>query len=314
MEFIRGLHNLAPRHRGCVATIGNFDGVHLGHQAVISQLADKAASLRLPTAVVLFEPQPLEYFRPADAPARLMRLREKIEALASRGIDRVLYVRFDSRLAALSAEAFIRRILIDGLDVRYLVVGDDFRFGAERRGDLAMLVEIGRRHGFEVAATHTIALFGERISSTRVRERLAAADFDMARQLLGRPYAISGRVVQGDQLGRTLGVPTANIPLHRRRAPLAGVFVVEVSGLGAAVLPGVASVGNRPTVGGTRTLLEVHLFDFEADIYGRRIGVNFLHKLRDEQHFDSVDALRGAMERDIVQARAFFSSRLTSPA
>ncbi len=307
MELIRGLHNLTSRHRGCVATIGNFDGVHLGHQAVIGQLNAKAQALHLPTTVVLFEPQPLEFFRPNNAPARLMRLREKIEALGNAGVNRVLCVRFDAQFAALSAEEFIRRILIEGLGVRRLVVGDDFRFGAARRGDFAMLADAGHAHGFDVSATHTIVLQGERISSTRIRERLVAADLDMARELLGRPYSLSGRVAHGDKLGRTLGVPTANLHLHRKDVPLTGIFVVEVSGLKPQALPGVASIGTRPTVGGTRTLLEVHLFDFDADIYGANVRVNFLHKLRDEQRFDTVEELRTWMERDIVQARAFFA-------
>lgn len=309
MELIRGLHNLRPRHRGCVATIGNFDGVHLGHQAVISQLATKAEQLRLPMTVVLFEPQPLEFFQSGNPPARLMRLREKLEALAACGVERVLCVRFDTAFAALSAEEFIRRILVDGLDVRYLVVGDDFRFGAKRLGDFTMLADAGRRHGFEVAATHTIMLHGERISSTRIRERLAAADLDMARQLLGRPYRMAGRVAHGDKLGRTLGVPTANIHLRRKVVPLGGIFVVELFGIQPQPLPGVANIGTRPTVGGTRNLLEVHLFDFEADIYGARVGVTFLHKLRDEQRFDSLEELKRWMERDIAQARAFFSPK-----
>jgi riboflavin kinase/FMN adenylyltransferase len=307
MELIRGLHNLKPHHRGCAVTIGNFDGVHIGHQAVVRQLAAKAAQLRLPTTVMLFEPQPLEFFRPDGAPARLMRLREKLQALAACGVERVLCVRFDAGFAALTAEEFIQRILIDGLGARYLVVGDDFRFGAGRRGDFDMLADAGRRHGFEVAATHTIIFNGVRISSTRIRECLAAGDFEMAQQLLGRPYAISGRIVHGDKLGRTLGVPTLNIPLRRKVSPLAGVFVVEVSGLRRERLSGVASVGTRPTVGGSRMLLEVHVFDFEADVYGRRVSVDFLHKLREERHFGSLEALRAAMAHDIAQARAFFA-------
>ena len=306
MEFIRGLHNLMPRHRGCVATIGNFDGVHLGHQAVIEQLARQANALGLPSTLVLFEPQPLEYLRPDAVPARLMRLREKIETLRNYPIDRVLCVEFGAAFAALSAEEFIQRILLDGLNVRYLVIGDDFRFGAGRRGDFAMLQDAGRAHGFEVAATETVALAGERVSSTRIREHLARGDLTGARLLLGRHYGMSGRVAHGNKLGRKLGIPTANIHVHRRRTPVAGIFVVEALGLGPFALPGAASVGTRPTVDGTRTLLEVHLLDFNRDIYGAHVTVNFLHKLRDEQRFDSLDELRAWIERDIDQTRAFF--------
>jgi riboflavin kinase/FMN adenylyltransferase len=306
MEFIRGLHNLKPRHRGCVATIGNFDGVHLGHQAVIEQLARQATALRLPSTLVLFEPQPIEYFRPDAVPARLMRLREKIETLRSYPVDRVLCVEFSAAFAALSAEEFVQRILIDGLNVRYLVVGDDFRFGAGRRGDFAMLQEAGRRHRFDVAATETVARAGVRVSSTRIRERLALADLDGAKQLLGRPYGMSGRVAHGNKLGREIGIPTANIHVHRRRTPVAGIFVVETFGLGPLPLPGAASVGTRPTVDGTRTLLEVHLLDFNRDIYGAHVTVNFLRKLRDEQRFASLEELRAWIERDVAETRAFF--------
>lgn len=307
MEFIRGLHNLKPRHRGCAVTIGNFDGVHVGHQAVIGQLARKAAALKLPATLVLFEPQPLEYFRPDAVPARLMRLREKVQTLRDLPLDRVLCVEFVASFAALSAEQFIQRILIDGLGARYLVIGDDFRFGAGRRGDFAMLQQAGREHGFDVVATQTVAAEGERISSTRIRDKLERGELDAAAHLLGRPYGMSGRVAHGNKLGRTLGIPTANIHVHRRRTPVAGIFVAEVLGLGERPLPGVASVGTRPTVeASTRTLLEVHLLDFNRDIYGTHVTVNFLHKLREEKRFSSLDELRVWIERDIADARAFF--------
>jgi len=306
MEFIRGLHNLRPPHRGCVATIGNFDGVHLGHQAVIGQLAREASRLDLPVTVVLFEPQPLEYFRPESVPARLTRLREKLEQLGRHPVDRVLCIEFTASFAALSAEQFIARVLVQGLDVRYLVVGDDFRFGASRRGDFALLEAAGRQHGFDVVTTDTVAIEGERVSSTRVRECLASHDLATAARLLGRPYGMSGRVAHGNKLGRELGIPTANIHVHRRRTPVAGIFVAEVSGLAAKPLPGVASVGTRPTVGGTRTLLEVHLLDFNRDIYGKHVTVDFLHRLRDEQHFRSLDELKRWIERDIADSRTFF--------
>lgn len=306
MELIRGLHNLKPRHRGCVATIGNFDGVHLGHQAVIGQLADKAQALNLPTLVMLFEPQPQEFFDPAGAPPRLMRLREKVQALRRYSVDRVLCVNFDTRFAALEPEVFIQRILIEGLGVRYLVVGDDFRFGHRRRGDFAMLHAAGREHGFQVVNLHSLTVDGERVSSTRIRTALAAADLALAEKLLGRPVRLCGRVAHGDKLGRTLGVPTANIHLHRQNTPLKGIYVVELFGLPVEPLAGVASIGTRPTVGGTRILLEVHLFDFDQDIYGKYVHVNFLHKLRDEKRFDSIAELKTHIQQDISDTRAFF--------
>lgn len=307
MELIRGLHNLKPRHRGCVATIGNFDGVHRGHQAIISRLAGKASELKLPTTVVLFEPQPLEHFRGAEpVPPRLTRLREKLMALRHYSVERVLCLRFDQQLAGMPPEEFIRRILIDGIGVRYLLIGDDFRFGARRAGDFARLRQAGETHGFEVAAMHTFEIDGERVSSTRVREALRRDDLATAARLLGRPYRICGRVAHGEKLGRTLDVPTANVHLHRLVTPLHGVYVVEVHGLDQTPVTGVASIGSRPTVGGTRTLLEAHLFDFNREVYGHYIQVDFLHKLREERSFASLDELKLAMQKDIGQARAWF--------
>lgn len=308
MELIRGLHNLRPRHRGCAATIGNFDGVHLGHQAVLGQLSERAAELGLPMVVVIFEPQPQEFFSPATAPPRLTRLREKLEALRRYAVERVLVLRFDARLAALSADEFIQRVLVDGLDVRYLVVGDDFRFGQGRAGDFRLLQETGAREGFQVVNMHTFAVGGERVSSTRVRTALAQGDLEAAEALLGRPYRISGRVAAGEQRGRTIGFPTANIHLHRHQSPLQGVYAVELFGLEQEPLPGVANLGRRPTVGGTRLQLEVHLFDFDREIYGRNVHVNFLRRIRDERTFESFDALRRQIDADAAQARAFFAS------
>lgn len=308
MEFIRGLHNLRPEHRGCVATIGNFDGVHRGHSAVLGELAEHAGTLRLPALVMVFEPQPQEYFQ-RSVPARLMRLREKLEALCEYPIDRVLCVRFDAGLAALEPEVFVEQILVKGIGVRHLVIGDDFRFGKDRRGDFGMLVEAGARHGFEVADMPTLMIDGERVSSTRVRAALAKSDLAAAAKLLGRPFQINGRIAHGDKLGRQLGVPTANIRLHRTTIPLHGIYVVEVHGLGSNPLPGVASIGIRPTVGGTLPLLEVHVLDFSRDIYRARVGVTFLKKLRDEIRFDSTEELSRYMRRDIEQTRAFFQSR-----
>jgi riboflavin kinase / FMN adenylyltransferase len=306
MELIRGLYNLRPRHRGCVATIGNFDGVHLGHQAVLGQLAEKAAELRLPTTVITFEPQPQEYFFPESARPRLTRLREKIQALQRYAVHRIVCLYFDRRLAQMPPEDFIQRLLIQGLGVRYLVVGDDFRFGKQRRGNFAMLQAAGAQLGFQVVHMHTFDIDGKRVSSTRIREALALGDLATAEKLLGRPYRMTGRVAQGDKRGRLIGFPTANIHLHRRMAPLAGVFAVEMYGLEVEPLSGVANIGTRPTVDGTRTVLEVHLFDFDQDIYGRYVQVEFVLKLRDEKRFDSFQALKEQIARDAAEARAFF--------
>ncbi|MBI3546348.1 MAG: bifunctional riboflavin kinase/FAD synthetase [Gammaproteobacteria bacterium] len=308
MEFIRGRHNLKPPHRGCVATIGNFDGVHLGHQAVIGQLAEKAEALNLPTQVILFEPQPQEFFQPDAAIPRLTRLREKLLALRRYSVDRVLCLNFDATFANMEPEEFIRSILVDGLGVRYLVVGDDFRFGRKRRGDFAMLAAAGQRFGFQVVNMHTVSIDGERVSSTRIRAALAAGDLNLAEKLLGRPYRMCGRVGHGDKLGRTIGFPTANIQLHRKVTPIRGIFAVEVFGLKTEPLAGAANIGTRPTVGGTRTLLEVHLLDFNQDIYGADVQVNFLHKFRDEKKFASLEELRRWIEKDVSDVRVFFKN------
>src|SRR3990172_1776364 len=312
MEFIRGWHNLKPQHRGCVATIGNFDGVHLGHQAVMGKLGEKGQELGLPSQVILFEPQPQEFFQPQAAIPRLTRLREKLQALRRYSVDRVLCLRFDAEFAALEPEHFIQRLLVDGLQVRYLVVGDDFRFGRQRRGDFSMLAEAGRKHGFQVVNMHTVTIDDTRVSSTRIRAALADGDLALAEKLLGRPYRMCGRVAHGDKRGRTLGVPTANIYLHRKTTPLTGVFVVEMFGLAREPLPGVANIGTRPTVGGTRTLLEAHLLDFADDIYGAYVHVNFLHKLRAEMRFASLDELKARIAQDVAETRAFFAQYHTN--
>ena len=308
MELIRGLHNMRPSHHGCVATIGNFDGVHLGHQAVIGQLAEKADAVGLPAAVITFEPQPREYFLPQFAPPRLTRFREKIEALRRYAVRRVLCLAFNRKLAEMSAEEFIRRILVDGLGVKYLVVGDDFRFGRDREGTFKHLQAAGEQYGFQVVNMHTFSVEGERVSSTRVRLALEQGQLDEAVRLLGRDFRMSGRVAHGEKLGRKLGFPTANIFLHRKAAPLRGIFVVEVYGLDKEPWPGVASLGTRPTVDGTRTILEVHLFDFDEQIYGRHIQVSFLHKLRDEEKYDSLTALKAQIQKDVDAAQAYFEN------
>lgn len=308
MEFIRGQHNLRPWHRGCVATIGNFDGVHLGHQAILTQLAEPAARLRLPRLVITFEPQPQEFFAgPAVPPARLMRLREKLRALDGLGIERVLGLKFDQRLAALPAERFIDDLLVGQLGIRHLVVGDDFRFGHRRAGDFALLVKAGQHYGFEVVDNASYLVEGERVSSTRVRQALGQGDLELATRLLGRPYDLCGRVAHGDRRGRTLGFPTANIHLHRRATPVYGVYAVLVSGTGLPPWPGIANVGHRPTVQGVREQLEVHLLDFQGDLYGRHLQVDFLHYLRAEQRFVSLEALRQQIQKDEQEARTWLT-------
>lgn len=306
MELVRGLHNLRPRHRGCAVTIGNFDGVHLGHQSVLGQLAERAAELQVPVTVVTFEPQPMEYFSPETAPPRLTRFREKIEALRRFGVDRVVNLRFDRRLAGMAPETFLREILLDGLGVKYLVVGDDFRFGRDRAGTFSMLQQAGDEHGFPVVNMHTFGIEGSRVSSTRIREALASGNLATAEALLGRQYRMSGRVAHGDKRGRQIGFPTANIHLHRTAAPVSGVFAVEMFGLPHEPLPGIANVGTRPTVDGTRPLLEVNLFNFSGNIYGCHVQVEFLHKIRDEQRFESFEALKAQIERDVAEARGYF--------
>jgi riboflavin kinase/FMN adenylyltransferase len=308
MELIRGLHNLRPRHRGCVVTIGAFDGVHLGHQAVIRHLLEKSVELGLPSTIIVFEPLPREYFSPVEAPARIMSFREKFYALRQLGVDRLLRVRFNESLRGMSAQQFVDDIFVAGLGVRYVVLGDDFRFGNDREGDLEFIRQQGARHGYEARPTPTLAIAGERVSSTRIREALERADFAEAARLLGRPYSISGKVVYGRQLGQTLGTPTANLELRRLRAPLSGVFAVEVSGAGLDGALGVANIGVRPTVDDSiKANLEVHLLDREIGLYGQHIEVTFRHKLREEKKFSSVDELRENIARDIADTRAWFA-------
>ena len=308
MELIRGLQNIRSKHCGCVATIGNFDGVHLGHQAVLGQLAEKAAELALPTVLITFEPQPMEYFVPDKVPARLTRFREKILALQRYSVDRVCCLSFNDKLAKLSAEDFIEQVLVEKLGVKYLVVGDDFRFGLNRAGTFETLVEAGKKYGFQVVSMHTFEIDAERVSSTRIRSALEKGDMAGAEKLLGRRYRMSGRVAHGEKLGRELGFPTANIHLHRHASPVQGIFVVEVFGLDQEPIQGVASVGTRPTVNETKALLEVFLLDFNQDIYGRHIQVSFLKKLRDEEKFDSLDELIKQIQLDVEQAQAYFAA------
>lgn len=306
-EFIRGLHSLEPRHRGSVVTIGSFDGVHLGHKAIVRQVRDRAQLLKLASVVMTFEPQPHEYFSGERAPARLMRVRDKAKALFEAGIDRVFCIAFNRRFSSLSAEAFVKEILVDGLGVKYLVVGDDFRFGCDRSGDYQFLQEAGKRYGFDVIDTQTLMLDGERISSTRIRAALESSDFRLAERLLGRPYCIEGKVIYGQQLARQWQVPTANVQLHRYRSPLSGVFAVMARLADGRLCEGVANVGVRPTIGGeAHPILEVHLFDFDENLYGQELAVEFKHKLREEKKFDSLDELRNQIYADRDQAKAWF--------
>lgn len=298
-----------------MVTIGSFDGVHLGHQAILQQVCAQSEHLQVPSLAMIFEPQPHEFFAGDKAPPRLMRLGKKAQALFDHGVDRVFCLPFNTELSQLSAEAFIEKILINGLGTRYLVVGDDFRFGSGRSGDYSQLQVAGKEHAFTVTDTQSFLIDRERVSSTRIRELLQNNEFDEAARLLGKPYTISGRVVKGNQLGRELGAPTANVHLHRYRSPLAGVFAVVTTLASGQVINGVANVGVRPTInadGGQSALkpiLEVHLFDWKGDLYDQNIVVEFKDKLRDEKRFKGLDELQQQISADIQQARDFFKNR-----
>ncbi|MBE7459122.1 MAG: bifunctional riboflavin kinase/FAD synthetase [Zoogloeaceae bacterium] len=302
MRVFRGIPARATH--STVLTIGNFDGVHRGHRALLARLTGLAQQAGLPAAVMTFEPNPREFFAPQSAPARLASLREKLQLLAECGVDQAYVCAFNQRFAALTADAFVERI-VRGLGVRHLMIGDDFRFGKGRSGDFALLQQAGKEHGFGVEAMETLVHEGERVSSSAVREALDAGDLEHAERLLGRPYCISGRVIHGQKLGRKLGYATANIQLKRLKAPLSGIFVVTVDGIGARQYEGVASLGVRPTVSASgKPTLEVYIFDFEGDLYRAHLRVNFLHKLRDEAKFDSLDALQSQIARDVADAKA----------
>lgn len=303
MELIRGLHNLSPRHHGCVMTIGSFDGVHSGHQQIIEHLRQQGAHFHLPTVLVTFEPLPQEFFT-AKHPPRLTCLREKLTLLKKFKVDRVLLLRFNQSLAALSAENFVKKIIVDALGARYLLEGDDFHFGAQRDGDIKLLTQMGKEFNFEVEKLDTITYEGQRISSSLVRDALSQNDFKRANTLLGYSYCMRGRVVHGDKRGRELGVPTANIFIHRDKSPVLGIYIVVLHGIGSKPLKGVASIGYRPTVSSdNKILLEVHLFDFDQVIYGKHVSVEFLHKIRDEEKFDSLELLKTQMFKDIEIAK-----------
>jgi riboflavin kinase/FMN adenylyltransferase len=300
-------------HGACAAplppvalTVGNFDGLHRGHQVMLQRLIDGARRRGLQSCVLTFEPHPREFFAGQSAPTRLTSLREKLELLAAHGVERAHVQRFDSSFASLAPQAFVEQVLSRRLRARWLLIGEDFRFGAKRAGDLPLLAELGRRHGFEVEILTAVTRSGARVSSSAVRAALAAGNLEAAEELLGRPYSISGRVVHGRKLGRELGFATANVQLKHNRPPLSGIFAVRVHGVGTSSRPAVASLGVRPTITASgRAVLEVHLFEFSADLYGAHMRVEFLHKIRDEEKYSDLAALKAQIERDCEAARAF---------
>ena len=302
MELIRGLGGIGRDASGCVLTIGNYDGIHLGHQALLARLLEHAARCRAAAVLLTFEPMPREYLAPNDPPARLTSLRERWRILSDTPMDYLWLLRFGGALRDLPGEAFAQ-LLARELRPRVVVVGHDFRFGRHGEGTAAVLAAAGTRLGFEVEVLAPVTLDGERISSSGVRAALAEGDFERARRWLGRPWSMRARVMPGKGLGRDLGFPTANLPLERRRAPVAGIFAVRVHGVASAALPGVASLGTRPTIGGVEALLEAHLFDYCGDLYGREIEVEFAAKLRDEAFFMTLEALTAQVRRDAAAAR-----------
>lgn len=307
-KIIRGFYNLPSSPTGCVASIGNFDGVHLGHQVVLNQLAMKGDILGLPVVVITFEPQANEFFSPATAPARLNRFREKVETLRCYSVQQLCVLRCNKELMQMTAQDFIQQLIVKGLNIKYLVVGDDFKFGKDRQGDFALLQQASTQYGFQVVNMQTFSIDNMRVSSTRIRQALKAGDMMLAEKLLGRCYRMSGRVAHGDKRGRMVGFPTANIHLHRHKVPLNGVYAVLLFGVKGEPIRGVANVGVRPTIGAGKVLLEVHLFDFDRDIYGKHVQVHFLRKLRDEQKFGDLDTLVKQIKQDCKQATILHNS------
>jgi len=308
MHLIRGLNHLEAFRDGCILTIGNFDGLHLGHQLVIAKLAEQGKRLNLPTVAMVFEPQPLEYFLGDHAPSRLTRLREKAIQFAKLPIDALLVLPFNNTLADYDAEQFIADILVDRLHVKHLVIGDDFHFGKSRRGNFALLQTRGLEYGFAVENSASYQLNGSRISSTLIRDALLDGRLDEANTMLGRDYSVCGRVAHGDKRGRELGFPTANVRMFRKNTPIAGVFAVTMTGLDGNEYQGVANVGIRPTVeGDAKPVLETHLFNFNADIYGRYVEVHFKQKIRDEARFPTLAALQAQIREDVLSSKRFFA-------
>lgn len=307
MKLIRSLHNLKPASVPRIVTIGTFDGVHIGHQALIKEAIIAANKMGGEAMVLTFEPHPAEYFSGDRVLVpRLTRFREKAAALLLYHPDSALFLEFNQLVAEKSPSEFVSDILVSAMGAQHVIVGEDFRFGAKRAGNVATLAELGQAFGFSVQVMKDVMYDGQRISSTRVREALMAGDLVLAERLLGRPYGMQGRVRHGNQLGRTLGFPTANIFVHRALSPVNGIYAVTVKGLSDRPLLGAAYVGTRPTVDGVKTLLEVHLLDFNQDIYGAYVDVTFCQKLRDDERFFSLDELKRQIARDVENARAYF--------
>ncbi|MCK4841925.1 MAG: bifunctional riboflavin kinase/FAD synthetase [Methylococcales bacterium] len=308
MHLIRGLTHLKPIEKGCVLSIGNFDGVHIGHRKVIEKLAKKAKAVNLPVVIMLFEPQPLEFFLAENAPSRLMRLREKVIQFQSLPVDKLLIVKFNQQFADYEANDFISDFLVAKLNVKHLVIGDDFHFGKARCGNFAMLKQKGQLFGFEVEDTQSYYVQKDRVSSTLIRDALGLGDLTKAKLMLGQDYSVCGRVAHGDKRGRTIGFPTANIQMFRKNTPIAGVFAVTMTGIDHKEVQGIANVGTRPTVdGGEKVILETHLFDFNQEIYGKYVEVHFKQKIRNEVRFQSFDELKQQIEKDIMIAKQFFA-------
>lgn len=309
MRLFRGLHTIPDSFEGCVATIGNFDGLHLGHQSILSVLNEVAEDKQQPSLVILFEPQPKEFFAPEDAPARLSNFRDKFLNLSRHGIDYLLCISFNEAFRSMTADAFIQQVLVKKLNITHLIVGDDFRFGCDRKGDYNALVEAGKLNDFSVEDSLTFEIDNDRVSSTRIRQALEASQITDVNTMLARPYRMSGRVIYGRQLGRTINTPTANIHIKRKKLPMTGVFVVQVihEETGQGYL-GVANLGLKPSIDGEQApSLEVHLFGFEGDLYYQHLSVNFLHKLRDEKAFTDIASLQVAIEHDKQSAKQYFA-------
>ncbi|MGH1536866.1 MAG: bifunctional riboflavin kinase/FAD synthetase [Gammaproteobacteria bacterium] len=307
MQLIRTIHSHKSDHSGAVATIGNFDGVHLGHQSVLNKIAQQGTKKNIPSMVIAFEPSANEFFLGAKAPPRLTNFREKFSFISTLGIDQFVCLNFNRDLANMPAEAFIEKILVNTLHIKHLTVGDNFRFGKDRKGDFTLLQNAAEKFEFTVEDSESFICSGKRVSSTLIREYLNIGDLEQAKQLLGREYSISGRVIHGDKKGRTIGFPTANIPIKRKNCAVNGVFAVTITMQDGTELHGVANIGHRPTVGGTRTQLEVHIFQFSQDIYGKLLKTTFCKKLRDEKKFESFDDLKKQIEHDSQSAQDYFS-------
>lgn len=310
MRLLRHFVDAPPelRETGSVVTIGSFDGLHLGHQRLLDAVLERSRDAGLHSIVMSFEPTPREFFQAAEPPARLMRFREKFDALSEYGIDLFYCPRFSAGMREMPAVDFVRRVLVHGLNARHVVLGDDSRFARRREGDAQLLMRMGRALGFSVEQLGSVTIDGIRVSSTAIREACADGDLARAARLLGRPYRMSGKVVRGEQLGRKLGFPTANVDLRRRQSPVMGIFAVRVAGLGKQAVDGVASVGTRPTFNGTKPILEIYLFDFSRDIYGRYIHVDFIARLREQKRYETVDALVAQMHVDADNARRILAT------